>query len=270
MNLEKYLRFILVALAVVLFFVIPCEKDYRAAIIIFAGAGMRTPLYGLGREFAGTFGIEVIFDFQGTGRLGNKILSGQVPDIFIPASMQWAGILERKGLIKDIKPLAYHTPVIITRKENTGLNNISDVLNPDIKIALCDPKADAIGVNSLDILEKAGIDHRTLNVVSRAFTVKTLVDLVEKKYADAAIVWSADAKESADLRIIDIPVEFNTVSVICVCTMKRESEHPDKLEGIRYFNNFITGEGKIFFALNGFKLVNDDSVPLSENSKVAL
>lgn len=59
-------------------------------ILVFAGAGMRRPLIEVGRRFERTSGVKVIYDFAGSGRLGNKVLVGQWPDIFIPGSAKWA------------------------------------------------------------------------------------------------------------------------------------------------------------------------------------
>ena len=83
-------------------------------ILVFAGAGMRLPLNDIGKKFGSLHGIKVLYDFEGSGRLGNKVLVGQTPDVFIPGSDKWAKILKEKGYVDNYTPLAFHTPVIIT------------------------------------------------------------------------------------------------------------------------------------------------------------
>ena len=52
-----------------------------------------------------------------SGRLGNKILAGQKPDVFILGSEKWAKILQ-KTILKNCTSIAYHIPVIITSLDN--------------------------------------------------------------------------------------------------------------------------------------------------------
>ena len=54
------------------------------------------PLNEIGRVFERQYGVRVLYDYAGSGRLGNKILSGQIPDVFIPGSEKWANILHEK------------------------------------------------------------------------------------------------------------------------------------------------------------------------------
>ena len=103
----------------VLFFLV-CSTAFAKAdsreLLVFAGAGMRVPLDEIGKRFEEAFGIRVIYDYQGSGRLGNKILVGQTPDVFIPGSDKWAKILKKKGYVNDYIPSAYHTPLSLPPK----------------------------------------------------------------------------------------------------------------------------------------------------------
>jgi molybdate transport system substrate-binding protein len=79
-------------------------------IMVFAGAGMRQPLREIGNSFEKKYGTKVVYDFAGSGRLGNKILGGQIPDLFIPGSAKWAKILKKKVTFSNTHPL------LITRR----------------------------------------------------------------------------------------------------------------------------------------------------------
>ena len=114
-------------------------------ILVFAGAGMRLPLNEIGKKFGSQHGIKVLYDFEGSGRLGNKVLVGQTPDVFIPGSDKWAKILKEKGYVDNYTPIAFHTLVIITPEENSNVTCLNDFSNPNNKIVLGDAKACAIG-----------------------------------------------------------------------------------------------------------------------------
>ena len=219
-------------------------------ILIYAGAGMRVPLIEIGKTFEKNHGIKVIYDFAGSGRLGNKILIGQKPDLFIPGSDKWAKILIKKGYINNYQPIAYHTPVIITPKGNSKINAMNDFIQPDTTIALGDIKAAAIGAISSKIFRKASIDESAINIKARGVTVKQLVLWVEGNNVDGAIVWRADAIQSKKVRMIHIPDQYNVTNSIPLCTMTGNKKP------VADFANYLLGpEGKATFKKYGFKTV---------------
>ena len=125
---------------------------------------LRVPLSEIGERFEKLYGIKIIYDFGGSGRLGNKILVGQSPDVFIPGSNKWAKILKKKGYIEGYSPIAYHTPVIITPKENSKVNSLDDFSDIGNRLVLGDARAAAIGGASAAIFKKAGIAESRMNV----------------------------------------------------------------------------------------------------------
>jgi len=220
-------------------------------LLIFAGAGMRMPLDEIGKNFEKEYKIKVVYDYEGSGRLGNKILVGQKPDVFIPGSEKWAKILKNKDYVKKYFPLAYHVPVIITPLDNTKVNDLTDFVNKNVKIVIGDSKACAIGKASNIILKNAGLDKTKMNIVAFGVTVKQLVQWIEGKNADASIVWHADAVQSTKVRMIVIPKDINCVEIIPVCEMSK-SQHP---EIAKKYIDYILSKGKIIFEKHGFKII---------------
>ncbi|MCK5507931.1 MAG: molybdate ABC transporter substrate-binding protein, partial [Desulfobacterales bacterium] len=216
----------------------------------FAGSGMRVPLSEIGERFEKLYGIKVIYDFGGSGRLGNKILVGQSPDVFISGSNKWAKILKEKGHVRDYTPIAYHTPVIITPKGNGKVNSLGDFLNSNNRLVLGDDRAAAIGGASAAIFKKAGLEESRMNVRAKGQAVKQLVLWIEGNNADASIVWKADAVQSGRVRIIGIPEQYNVKSIIPVCQMVKH-----KKETNEYINYLLGVEGKAVFKKHGFEVV---------------
>ena len=247
-NLKKY-----GALLVILVCFIPstafAQKESKE-LLVFAGAGMRLPLNEIGERFEKLYGIKVIYDYGGSGRLGNKILVGQIPDVFIPGSDRWAKILKEKGYIRDYTPIAYHTPVIITTRGNSKVNSLGDFLDSNNRLVLGDVKACAIGGASATIFKKADFEELKMKVKARGVTVKQLVLWIEGNNADASIVWKADAVQSGKVRIIDIPEQYNLISIIPVCQMVKH-----KKETSQYVRYLLSAEGKEIFREHGFEVV---------------
>jgi len=249
-NLKKYGVFL-----VILFCVLSSTAFARKApkeILVFAGAGMRRPLDEIGTKFEKKHGVKVLYDYEGSGRLGNKILAGQTPDLFIPGSDKWAKILKEKGYVTDCTPIAYHTPVIITPKGNNRVTSLESFVNGNNRIVLGNAGACAIGRVSEAIFEKAGIKESKMNITARGVTVKQLVLWIEGNNGDGSIAWEEDAAQSGKVAIIEIPKQYNCISFIPICRMVMV-KHKEWTS--QYIHYVLSDEGKAIFEKHGFEVI---------------
>jgi len=248
-GLRKYNLLFLSILVCLIYSTAFAQKESKE-LLVFAGAGMRLPLNEIGKKFEKKHWVKVLYDYEGSGRLGNKILVGQSPDVFIPGSDKWAKILKKKGYVNNCTPVAYHTPVIITPKENSKVNSLDDFVNNKNRIILGNAKACAIGGVSAAIFKKAGLEESKMNVKGRGVTVKQLVLWIEGNNGDGSIVWKADAVQSGKVRLIDIPEQYNFISIIPVCQMVKH-----KKETSQYVRYLLSAEGKEIFRKHGFEVL---------------
>ena len=248
-DLKNFRVFLALLLACLVSSTAFAQKESKE-LLVFAGVGMRLPLNEIGKNFEKKYRVKVLYDYEGGGRLGNKILVGQTPGVFIPGSDRWAKILKEKGYINDYTPIAFHTPVIVTPKGNSKVNSLSDFLDSDNRIVLGDIKACAIGRVSAAIFKKAGLEESKMNLKARGVTVKQLVLWIEGNNADASIVWRADAIQSGKVRFIDIPEQYNSISIIPVCRMVKH-----KKQASQYLGYLLSAEGKEIFRKYGFEVV---------------
>lgn len=223
--------------------------SHSADLLVFAGAGMRSPLVELGESFTAETGISVAYDFDGSGRLGGKILMGIKPDLFIPGSDKWAMKLKQEGYVKEYVSIAYHTPVIITPKNNHKVTGLTDLAIKSNKIALGDGKACAIGRNNQKLFKSVGLDSAQMNVIARGLTVKQLVQWVESGTVDASIVWRADAVQSGRVEIIELSLAINLIDDIPICLMNQ----PPHLNETHQFWAYLREKGPKIFTRHGYK-----------------
>jgi len=238
-------------LCLLLVFLFVASNVFAADLLIFAGAGMRAPLEELGKSFSDETGIEVAFDFDGSGRLGSKVLMGIKPDLFVPGSEKWGLKLKKSGHVDECVAIAYHTPVIITPEGNLKVKSLNDLSRRDIKLALGDSKAAAIGRNNQKLFKRAGLEPETMNIVARGINVKQLVSWVETNSVDAAIVWRADAFQSKRVATVAIPTELNPIESIPLCRMTTPG-HP---EAAARFWDYLLVQGPAVFAKHGFRTI---------------
>ena len=248
-DLKNFRVFLALLLACLVSSTAFAQKESKE-LLVFAGAGMRLPLNEIGKNFEKKYRVKVLYDYEGGGRLGNKILVGQMPDVFIPGSERWAKILKKKGYITDYAPVAYHTPVIITPKANSKVNSLKDFVDENNRIVLGDVKASAIGEASAAIFKEAALEKSKMNVIARGVTVKQLVLWIEGNNADTSIVWKADAIQSGKVTLINIPEQYNAINIIPVCQMVKATE-----ETSQYVRYILGPEAKRIFKKYGFEVV---------------
>lgn len=234
-----------------LLFLLLGSSSFAADLFVFAGAGMRLPLTELGHNFTKETGIKVVYDFAGSGRLGGKILMGVKPDLFIPGSDKWAQKLKDEGYVKEDVAIAYHTPVLISPKDNHKVKNLNDLTNKRYKLALGDSEACAIGRNNKRMFQKLGLYPADMNVVARGMTVKQLVQWVEAGTVDASIVWRADAIQSGQVEMVELPPEVNLIDSIPLCRMV----HPSNPKGAATFWKYLLKHGPTVFTAHGFQSI---------------
>ncbi len=236
-------------------FLIPCYAySYNSpSILVFAGAGMREPLDEIGKEFTKIYNIEVVYDYEGSGRLGNKILAGQRPDIFIPGAERWAKLLKEKGHVKAYQAIAFHIPVIIAPFGSSKIVRLQDFLKKDVRLVTGDEMACAIGKATLQIFSSAGLDKAGMNIIAKGVTVKQLLFWIEQNNADAGIVWRADAVQSGKVKIVDIPIAINHIDIIPVCTMTKTKPKGIYGKTVLKYIKFLLNEGRVEFKKHGFK-----------------
>ncbi|MEJ2202341.1 MAG: molybdate ABC transporter substrate-binding protein [Desulfuromonadaceae bacterium] len=220
-------------------------------LLVFAGAGMRMPLEAIGEQFEAEYGTKVVCDFEGSGRLGSKILAGQRPDVFVPGAEKWAKLLKDKGYVKRYSPIAKHIPVILTPLNNTKVGTLRDFMQKDVRLVLGDPKACAIGRVGQRVFAKAGLNEVEMNVVARGATVKQLVRWIEFNNADATIAWRADGFQSNKVAMIPLPEAFTAGDTIPVCEMTRPT-HP---EAANRYIAYLLRHGAYLFAQFGFSVL---------------
>lgn len=192
-------------------------------LYVFCGAGLRQPVEMLVQAFQERTGTRVFVDYAGSGQLLAKIAAVPHADIFIPGSLFYIEKLEQEGKIRSYRPMVQHTPVIgVNRRQAARISRFEDLAKPDLRLALGDPKAMALGRTAMSICEKSGLKESILkNVTVYGATVKQLALYVSQGVVDAAIVGRADAFQNREtVAIVAIPKEYFQAETIAAAILK--------------------------------------------------
>lgn len=199
----------------------------RATLTVFCAAGLKKPVEAVAGAFADT-GIEVRFQFGGSGTLLNQLRIAGSGDLLIAAD---AGSLEdarRHGLIRETVPLATQTPVLAVRAGNPHqLRALEDLLTRSVKFGIANPESASIGKTT-----RKAAGEKWEAMAARAAVMKPTVTEIAADLSlgalDAAIIWDSTVAQFPGLEAVALPElsahpEQASVAVLAHCRQPAEA-----------------------------------------------
>ncbi len=225
------------------------------SLLVYAGAGLKTPMQEIGLAFTQKHGTEVQYTFAGSGVLISQMNLTRKGDVFVPGSTVEYATAEAQGLVAGSRLVAYHVPVIAVQKGNPrNITSLRDLAQPNLKVALGDLNATAIGKSGAKMFRRLAIaDAVEKNVVTRTPTINELTIYMTLGMADAAVL-TLDQVDPAKLDAVSIPVSENEVLIVPAGTTTFTANPA----GADAFAAFVASdEGKAIFAKHGFPAYPD-------------
>lgn len=235
---------VLLALAVALSACAPAAAQPAAAgsqprtLTVFAAASLTQAFSEIGAAFeAANPGVDVRFNFGGSQTLQAQIEGGAPADVFASASGTNMDTLVAEGLVAKSAPklfAANKLEVILPTSNPANVRTLQDLAKPGLKLVLADPSV-PVGKYARQVLEGLSKDpaygsdfsSRVLgNVVSNESDVKQVVAKVELDEADAGIAYVTDAIAASELKVIEIPADFNVIAKYPIAALVKSSR-PD-------------------------------------------
>lgn len=227
----------------------------KVELLVYAGAGLKVPMEDVKKEYEAKTGNTIVYVYAGSGQLLAQLESSGKGDVFIVGSESTYKDAADKDLVNEGKQVAHHTPVIITAKDNPkNINGLEDLSKEGVRIALGEPKSNAIGKTSVEIFKKNNMESISDNVVVETATVNELYTALEAGNADCAIVTRDGAYSQKDkFNIIEIPADQNIDQIIMGGSVKA-SENPEQSN--EFIEFIVSDEGRTIFENHGYKLVD--------------
>jgi len=221
---------------------VACDRDRdepRSRLTVHCAAGLRTPIERIVADYREQFGVEIEIHYGGSGTLLSGLKIHSTGDLYLAGDVSYVEKARREGLVAEMIPVARLAPVLVVRKSNPkGVRGLADLTRADVRVALANDVAAAVGKLSKRLLEDRGL-WSSVEPNVRVFkpTVHEVATDVRLGTVDVGIVWDAIVAQHKDLEsvaILDAPEMAITLGVLTNST--------DSVASLR-FARFVAGEG---------------------------
>ena len=174
--------------------------------------------------FEKKYGIKVEAIYGSSGRLLSQLEITRKGDVFTSASPYYMKVAVKKGLVEGPYPIACYTLAIIVRKDSK-INSLQDLLEKNVKIALCDTESCAVGRFAKRALIMNGLwDKIKSKVVVYTENFAKLVSVLLSGKVEAIIGWHiAHWWYPDETKLIELNIKLPYLPCIYVAKVKGAS-----------------------------------------------
>lgn len=241
----------------------PNPAKAKLSLDVPCGAGLQPAMDEIGQVYFERTGVRVDFRYAGAGMLLSTLMTSRRGDLYIPGEAYYVDQAAKLGFIVEDKPICYMTPIIGVRKGNPKkITGIKDLARPDLRVAIGDSEAIAIGPMTERILKRAGIFETVeKNLHMKAACVPELANALVTHSADAGVIWDVMAFQNAKhLDEIAIDAEYNEVSEVLVALLNC-SRHEEEARKLMEF--IASDEAASIFHKHGYATTRPEGIRLA-------
>ncbi|MDF2271679.1 molybdate ABC transporter substrate-binding protein [Streptomyces coacervatus] len=195
-------------------------------VTVFAAASLQESFTTLGKEFEKAHpGTKVTFSFGGSDSLAAGITGGAPADVFASASPKTMKIVtDKKDNATEPATFVRNQLEIATLPGNPDkVSSLKDLTKSSLKVVLCD-KTVPCGAAALKALDASKLK---LTPVSYEEDVKSALNKVVLKEADAAVVYKTDVKAAGSkVQGVEFPESTSAVNAYPI-TLLKNAKNPE-------------------------------------------
>jgi len=223
----------------------------RRPLLIFSGAGMKTPLLEIINNFTNSTGVPVDVHFEGSSILRQYIETYGDADLILSGDIGNVELMEKKGLVRKKEFVAWHVPAILVPAGNAArIQGLKDLAKKGVRVVMSNPGQASLGRLVHDMLLRQTIGKAVLrNVVAYGSSSQEDLMLFQELYkqgkADAVIEWDVMAYAPEGQGLIAVPFEkeyeIKDALMIVLLTTSR-----DPGTAIRFYDYFRSKGAPVF------------------------
>jgi molybdate transport system substrate-binding protein len=227
------------------------------SILAFVAASTKDAVQEIGAAFFEQQKVKVKINADDSGKLALQITQEAPADVFLSANEKWVEVVKAQGFANEDKLLLANSLVLVVPKGNpAGVKEPKDLIKGDVRaIAIAGPTVPA-GIYARQALKKLGLWDRLeadKKVVS-GDNVRVTLTYVERREAEAGVVYSTDAKitEKVEVAYTFDPNTHDPIRYPLVL-LKEGQRHPPACA----FYEFLQGkEAREVFRKYGFTIID--------------
>lgn len=234
-------------------------EHIEGELSVFAAASLTEAYRAIEDAFEAAYQeVDVLFNFAGSSALATQIAEGAPADVFASANVAQMEAVLDAGHADEQFVFATNVSVVIAPADNDKITEFGDLANDGYSLVLAGEEV-PIGQYAREIFAKASgpgglgpdfADRALANLRSNESDVRAVLAKVQLGEADAGIVYATDvASIAGDVRVIDIPGQFNVVAQYPIATLTGAS-NPAAAEAFVDF--VLSDDGQAILAEFGF------------------
>ncbi len=194
-------------------------------LTMFCAAGMRVPVEEVRKRYEDEYGVKVDVQYEGSGTLLGKMVTGNSPDIFLAADPSFTEVALEKGLVAETMPVCSLRAGIAVAKGNPlKVASLADLLRDEVRVGIGNPEAASVGRLTREVIEAAGIwESLEPKLAMKVPTVNELANAAKLGTVDAAVVWDSVAAQYPELEFVSVP-EFDAAPMTVTVAVTTAAE----------------------------------------------
>jgi molybdate transport system substrate-binding protein len=235
-------------------------NDYASDLFIYCAAGMRFPMEEISDAYEKEFGVKIQIQYGGSNTLLSQLEIAKTGDLYLAADDSYIDMARDKGLLAESLELALMKPLIAVRNDNTSVTSTESLASPQVRVALGNPEATAIGKKTRRLLTRSDHwDSINKNVTENGVfkpTVNDVANDIVLGSVDAGIIWDSTVTQYDKLRGVSTPELDAGEALVSIGVLTSALDATAALHFARYVA--ARDKGLLVFRKKGFRPVEGD------------
>ena len=233
------------------------REESPSSILFFAAASTQDAVREISTRFEAASQVPVTLNFAASSTLAQQILAGAGGDLFLSANVHWVKEVVTEGLASRRRDLLGNRLVVIAPSgSGLQLRKPSDLLDPKIaRLSLADPEGVPAGIYARDALQRLDLWRPLQSKVVRGSDVRQALFFVERREAEAGIVYATDLRISEEVQpLLELDTASSRPIVYPLILLKSPGE-----AARRFFEYLSSPESAEVFRRFGFSILADQA-----------
>jgi len=233
----------------------PEETAQTEELIIYCGITMISPVRDLMGIFEQRAGVKSVMSYGGSKDLINSLMVNKIGDLYFPGSEPLLAEAQETGLLRDRRVVGSNQAALFVQKGNPKQvgGSLTELLRPDLRLAIGHPDLGSVGQEARDILTKAGIYDQVVAAAAMLLPdSKALSGALREGKVDVVLNWRPALQNDGNAQVMDIVPLPEEVARRHDLTMAVTAYSRNLETAMRFVELCASPEGQAVFKKYGF------------------